>query len=151
MTYPVSALSSSPTSPLPTSQSLGILGGEGPADSLTPSSPRGLSFRIGGPGRNPEVLGVCDSATPAALHHPVYSPSSVHNPASIQPQKLHPYRLTSLQIQGPGWGQGRSLSSILSHYSPQTSHLRVLVHGSVRDNTTVCICFLTLHHQEIGG
>lgn len=74
-----------------------------------------------GPGRNPEVLGVCDSATPVVLHHPVYSPSSIHaQPLSGHrtciPTDPHPCR-----SKGAPLGQGRSLSSILSHYSPQTS------------------------------
>ena len=42
-------------------------------------------------------------------------------------------------------------SALFSPITVPRPHLRVLVHGSMRDNTTVCICFLTLHHQEIGG
>ena len=119
----------------------GVLGGEGPADSLTPAPLEGLSFRVLWPRKNPEVLGVCDSATPAVLHHPVYSPPSVHaRPRSSHrtciPTDPHPCR-----SKGAPLGQGRT-SALFSPITVPRPHLRVLIHGSVRDNTAVCICFL---------
>ena len=94
-----------------------------------------------GPGRNTEVLGVCDSATPAVLHHPIYSPASVHTrPRSGHrtciPTDPHPCR-----SKGAPLGQGRT-SALFSPLTVPRPHLRVLIHGSVRDNTAMCICFL---------
>ena len=50
----------------------------------------------------------------------------------------------------PSWVRAGA-SALFSPITVPRPHLRVLVHGSVRDNTTICICFLTLHHQEIGS
>ena len=99
----------------------GILGGEGPADSLTPLPTRDSASESCGPGRNREVLGVCDSATPVVLHHPVYSPSSIHTQPLSGHRACIPTDPYPCRSKGAQLGQGRSLSSILSHYSPQTS------------------------------
>ena len=87
---PVSALSSSPTpfsspwTPTPDrgpwwTQPLGSPGWGGPCWLTHTGSPGGTKLQSpAAPGRNPESLGLCDSAAPAVLHRPVYSPRSVH-------------------------------------------------------------------------
>ena len=103
-----------------------------------------------GPGRNPEVLGVCDSATQwcsttPSTAPPLSMPSLYPATGPASPQTHIP-----ADPREPRWVRAGA-SALFSPITVPRPHLRVLVHGSVRDNTTICICFLTLHHQEIGS